>query len=57
MKVILISDEKGLEVGQTYKIKEVRRSATTFMYRVQLPDGGYKWIESKKFKYPMKWLK
>jgi len=57
MKVILISDEKGLEVGQTYKIKEVRRSATAFMYRVQLPDGGYKWIESKKFKYPMKWLK
>ena len=57
MKLILISDEKGLEVGQTYKIKEVRRSATTFMYRVQLPEGGYKWVESKKFKYPMKWLK
>ena len=57
MKLILISDEKELEVGQTYKVKEVKRSQTAFMYRVQLPDGGSKWVESKKFKYPMKWLK
>ena len=57
MKVICISDEKSLEVGQTYKVKEVRKAEKMFMYRVQLPDGGSKWVESKKFKYPMKWLK
>lgn len=56
MKVTCVSEEKSLELCKNYKVKQVRKVENSFFYKVQLSNGDYKWVDSKKFKYPMKWL-
>lgn len=56
MKVILKESVKGLEVGQVYKVKEVRREGKTFFYKILIP-GGYQWLDKRLFKSPQPWLK
>ena len=56
MKVICVSDEKSLEVGKLYKVRGVRNIDKTIFYKIELPSE-IKWVDSKKFKYPMNWVK
>lgn len=56
MKVVFIGDEKSLEVGKLYKVKEVRKVNKSILYKIELTNE-IKWVDSKKFKYPMRWIK
>lgn len=56
MKVICVSEEKSLEVGKLYKVKGVRKIDKSLLYKIELSDE-VKWVDSKKFRYPMTWIK
>ena len=53
--------EIGLELGQTYKVKNVRISKSNEVeYLVIVEDNKNlttKWVSKKSFKYPMNWIK
>mgnify|MGYP000388043489 CR=1 FL=1 len=61
MKAQCIESEIGLELGQTYKVDNVRVSNTNEIeYLVIIDDDKTittKWVSKKSFKYPTKWFK
>lgn len=57
MKVTFVGEEKNLEVGKNYKVRGVKRVDKSFFYKIELESGITKWIDSRNFKYPMKWIK
>jgi hypothetical protein len=56
MKVICVREEKSLEVGKLYKVKDIRKIDKSLLYKIELTNE-VKWVDSKKFKYPMSWVK
>ena len=56
MKVMCVREEKSLEVGKLYKVKDVRKIDKSLLYKIELTNE-VKWVDSKKFKYPMSWVK
>lgn len=60
MKLICIDEVESLNIGDVYKVKNVKKVEDGILYEILYQDGNkFKtaWIDSKKFKYPMKWIK
>jgi hypothetical protein len=61
MKAQCIESEIGLELGQNYKVENVRISNSNEVeYLVIVEDDKSlitKWVNRKSFKYPMNWIK